>query len=162
MTIFDFSPLLRSTVGFDHMMHALDSASRLEDASASYPPYDIEADGEDGYRVTIAVAGFGKDDLEVETRDNVLRITGRPAEDKGPETYLHRGIPGGPFQRTFQLADNVRVTGAYLDNGLLRIDLVHEVPEAMKPRKIEISGAGNGKSGSKVKRLVEGTVGRAA
>lgn len=162
MTIFDFSPLLRSTVGFDHMMHSLDSAYRLDDGSTGYPPYDIESDGEDRYRVTIAVAGFDKGDLNVEIRDDTLWITGARAEDGHDANYLYRGIPGGSFERSFRLAENVKVTGAHLENGLLRIDLVHEVPEEMKPRKIEISAAKDGRLASRAKRLVEGAVGKAA
>ena len=138
MTRFDFSPLFRSTVGFDRMMNLLESASRVDEPGAGYPPYNIEKTGDDSYRITMAVAGFGPDDIEIESKENALLVTGRQA-DNGERTYLYRGIAGRAFQRTFQLAEHVKVTGADLENGLLHIELAREVPEALKPRKIEIA-----------------------
>jgi len=150
MTSFDFSPLFRSTVGFDRMMRLLDSAGSFDEASASYPPYNIEKAGEDAYRITMAVAGFGTHDLAIETREGSLVVTGRSDEPEGERTFLHRGIARRAFKRSFQLADHVRVTGAELVDGLLHIELKREVPEAMKPRAIEIA------TGSGAKKLVDG------
>jgi molecular chaperone IbpA len=150
MTSFDFSPLFRSTVGFDRMMRLLDSAASVDEASSGYPPYNIEKRGEDAYRITMAVAGFGEDDLNIETREGSLVVTGRSEEPEGERTYLHRGIARRAFKRSFQLADHVRVSSAELVDGLLHIDLVREVPEAMKPRTIEIT------KGAAAKKLVGG------
>ncbi|MBC6439558.1 MAG: Hsp20 family protein [Rhodospirillales bacterium] len=137
MTRFDFSPLFRSTVGFDRMMNALEANARSADEG--YPPYNIEKVDENDYRITMAVAGFGEDDLSIEVKDATVIVSGDIARDKDEgKTYLHRGIAGRSFKRTFQLADHVRVSGADLENGLLHIDLVREVPEALKPRTIEI------------------------
>ena len=135
----DFSPLFRTAVGFDHLAAMLDEASRTE--TNGYPPYNIELTGEDSYRVTMAVAGFAESDLDLEMKQGVLRITGRKADDSKERKFLHRGIANRAFERRFQLADYVRVEGAHLQDGLLHIDLVREIPEAMKPRKIAISGA---------------------
>jgi molecular chaperone IbpA len=139
MATFDFSPLYRSTVGFDHLSRLLETARRLDDGAQSYPPYNIEKTGEDAYRITIALAGFDEDDLDIETRENTLLVSGKQKDEGEGRTYLHRGIAGRSFQRTFQLADHVKVERASLVNGLLNIDLVREIPEAMKPRKIEIA-----------------------
>ncbi|GAB4535759.1 MAG: Hsp20 family protein [Parvularculaceae bacterium] len=147
MRNFDFSPFYRSTVGFDRIFDLMDSASKVEQATSGYPPYNIERTGEDSYRISIAVAGFSADDIDIELHENTLKITGeRPAEEN-ERTYLHQGIAGRSFERRFQLADHVRVDKASLENGLLNIDLVREVPETMKPRKIEI----NSKSGKILK-----------
>ena len=135
---FDFSPLFRSTVGFDRLTSLLESAARVDDATIGYPPYNIEKLDEDSYRITMAVAGFAESDLEIEARMNTLSVRGNPAGSQGDHTFLHRGIAGRAFNRTFQLADHVKVTGAHLDAGLLYIDLVREIPEEMKPRKIEV------------------------
>ncbi len=132
----DFSPLFRTAVGFDHLAAMLDEASRSE--SNGYPPYNIELAGEDSYRVSMAVAGFGESDLELEVKQNVLRIAGRKADDSKERKFLYRGIANRAFERRFQLADYVRVEGAHLQDGLLHIDLVREIPEAMKPRRIVI------------------------
>lgn len=137
-TSFDFAPYRRSTVGFDRLFNLLESGMREEDG---YPPFDIERQGEDSYRITLAVAGFRPDEIEVVAQQNQLTITGKRAEDKDQGQYLHRGIAARPFERRFQLADFVEVRSASFDNGMLRIDLQRVVPEAMKPRKIEI-GAG--------------------
>lgn len=147
MRNFDFSPFYRSTVGFDRIFDLMDSASKVEQATSGYPPYNIERTGEDSYRISIAVAGFSADDIDIELHENTLTVTGeRPAEEN-ERTYLHQGIAGRSFERRFQLADHVRVDNASLENGLLNIDLVREVPETMKPRKIKI----NNKSGKILK-----------
>jgi len=159
MTRYDFTPYFRTTVGFDRMMNLLDSVSRIDEATTSYPPYDIEKTGEDAYRITMAVAGFGEADLDIETRDNTLWISSKPTE-KEPANgeYLYRGIAQRSFRRSFQLADHVKVIGASLDNGLLHVDLVREVPEEMKPRKIEVARGKPKTIAAKARKLVEGAV----
>ena len=148
MTI-DFTPLYRSTVGFDRLATMLESASR-QDASSGYPHYNIELTGEDKYRISLAVAGFAKDELTLETKQNELLVKGKKAdvEDVGNK-FLHRGIAKRHFERRFHLADHVRVLGADLEHGILHIDLERELPEALKPRTIEIGGADSS-------RLIEG------
>jgi molecular chaperone IbpA len=139
MQTFDFTPLFRSTVGFDRLTRLLDNA-RLDDGAFSYPPYNIEQTGEDAYRIVMAVAGFGEGDLSITQQGNTLLISGKlekPAEEK---KYLYRGIAGRAFERRLELADHIKVTGANLVNGVLSIELVREVPEAMKPRSIKIGG----------------------
>lgn len=135
-TAFDFSPLFRSTVGFDRVFDLLDNASRLSSVD-NWPPYDIIKTGEDEYRVTLAVAGFGENELNVTQERNLLVVSGERAANEDIQ-YLHRGIAGRSFQRRFELADHVRVVGANLANGLLTVELKREVPEAMKPRRIDI------------------------
>ena len=144
MRSIDFSPLYRSTVGFDHLFNLLDGVARASDAAnANWPPYNIERLGEDKYRVTMAVAGFSPDEIELVQQENTLSVTGRKhAEPEGTQV-LHRGIATRAFRQTFNLADYVRVSGASLEHGLLTIDLVREVPEAVKPRRIQIA-AGSG------------------
>ena len=138
MTTFDFSPLYRTSIGFDRLATLLSSAQRLEQGNG-YPPYNILAEDENRYRITMAVAGFGEDDLDITTEQNTLTVSGRRGEEDSDEgRYLHRGIANRAFERRFNLADHVRVTRASLVNGLLHIDLERELPEAMKPRKIEI------------------------
>ncbi|MPY75378.1 MAG: Hsp20 family protein [Alphaproteobacteria bacterium] len=145
MRTYDFSPLFRSSVGFDRMARVLDSLSA--DAAPAYPPYNIEKTGDDQYRITMAVAGFGEGELEIRTQENMLVITGRieKGEDTEQRSFLHRGIAERAFERQFSLADHVKVVAASLENGLLHVDLAREVPEAMKPRTIAIRAAG-GKS----------------
>jgi molecular chaperone IbpA len=144
MRSYDLSPLYRATVGFDRMADLLDRVMTQDVGSSTYPPYNIEKTGEDAYRISIAVAGFTEADLGVEQRETELVVTARKAKDETPRTYLHRGIATRAFEKRFQLADHVRVTGALHENGMLHIDLVREVPEALKPRQIEISrGAPN-------------------
>ncbi len=138
MRHFDFSPLHRSTIGFDRLFSMLDSATS---DTPSYPPYNIERTGENAYRITMAVAGFAESDLSVEAKDHVLTIKGEKPEEDEDREVLYRGIASRAFERRFQIAEYVRVDGAQMENGLLHIDLVRELPEAMKPRKIEI---GNG------------------
>lgn len=142
MRAFDLSPLFRSTVGFDRMYRLLDAATQAGESGHTYPPYNIAALGEDKYRVTMAVAGFTEDDLEIVQVENSLTVKGksRKEEDEGVR-YLHRGIAARSFEHRFQLADHINVTGASLKNGLLEIELVREVPEAMKPRTIAIQRA---------------------
>ncbi len=137
MRTIDFSPLFRSSVGFDRMQRLLDSAMRLDDAALAYPPYNIETLGDDAYRITMAVAGFGEQDLDVTAKENTLVISGKVKDDEGV-SYLHRGIAGRAFERRFELADHIRVTDASLVNGLLHVDLLRELPEEMRPRKIKI------------------------
>ncbi len=142
MRHFDLSPLYRQTVGFDRLFNLLDQGGGVDSAS-SYPPYNIERTGENAYRVTLAVAGFSREELTIETRENTLSIKGSK-EQSGPaegREMLHQGIAARAFERRFQLADHVVVTGASLVNGLLHVDLVREIPEAQKPRRIEIGGS---------------------
>ena len=149
MTRIDFSPLFRSTIGFDRMTRMLDAAAGWDDNADNYPPYNIEKSGEDTYRITLAVAGFAEADLDVELKEGVLTVSGKRADGNGEQTYLHQGIAERAFQRRFQLEEHVEAAGADLTNGLLQIDLVRRLPEAMKPRRIAI------KSGPA--KLVEGT-----
>lgn len=139
MRHFDFSPLYRSTVGFDRLASMLDQVTTADNGQNSYPPYNIEKTADDAYRITVAVAGFSDDELSIEARDGQLVISGKKAEDSEERSYLHRGIATRAFERRFQLADHVRATGAETRDGLLHVDLVREVPEALKPRKIEIA-----------------------
>ena len=139
-TTFDFAPLWRSTIGFDHLAGLVDGALR-HTSEDNYPPYNIERSGENHYRISLAVAGFGADDINVTAEQNALTIEGRKPE-KTPGEYLYQGIAARPFRRVFNLAEHVQVKQASFKDGLLIIDLVREVPEAMKPRQIEIaSGA---------------------
>lgn len=140
MRTVDLTPLYRSIVGFDRMASQIEFAAR-QDVSAGWPPYNIENTGQDAYRIELAVAGFAPEDLEIELKEGLLTVTGRKAEANGERKFLHRGIAERGFERRFQLADHVRVVGADLQHGLLVIDLVREVPEALKPRKIPIGAA---------------------
>ena len=139
MRISDFSPLYRSTVGFDRLFDLLDHAGRGE---PNWPPYNIEKRGENECRITMAVAGFARDEIELVQKENTLFVSGQKRGSEEGKQYLHRGIATRSFKQTFNLADHVKVSGARLDHGLLTIELVREVPEAMKPRRIEI-GTGN-------------------
>jgi molecular chaperone IbpA len=139
MDRFDFSPLFRSTIGFDRLTRLVDAASRVDNAALAYPPYNIEKTGEDAYRLTMAVAGFAPDEVDVTVHENTLLVTGKAKNDEEEGRYLHRGIARRAFERRFSLADHIKVVGASLDNGMLHVDLVREVPEAAKPRKIEIA-----------------------
>lgn len=141
MRSFDLSPLFRASVGFDNLARVFDSVTRMDDAQFAYPPYNIVKADADNYRITFAVAGFGADEIDVGVDNNTLTIKGRPKQDATETTYLHRGIAGRAFERRFELADHIQVTGANLENGLLHVDLKREVPEALKPRKIAINGA---------------------
>lgn len=148
MASFDLSPLLRSSVGFDRVSRLMDAAFRAEDPAPSYPPYNIEKLGEDSYRIVMAVAGFTEADIEITASENGVIVKGKSVDSgAGEKQYLHRGIAARAFERHFQLADYIRVDGARLENGLLSIDLVREVPERLKPRTIAIQ---RGEGGAKV------------
>jgi molecular chaperone IbpA len=142
MRQFDLSPLYRSTIGFDRLFSLLDQAGAPDNAPTSYPPYNIERTGENAYRLTLAVAGFGEQDLSIESRENTLTIKGaKEARQSGEAAeVLYQGIAARAFERRFQLADHVLVTGARLENGLLHVDLVREIPETQRPRQIPIGG----------------------
>ena len=140
MRTYDFSPYYRSSIGFDRMLDVLGAPQRPE-ADETWPPYDIERLDEDRYSITMAVAGFAQDEISIVAEPNALLIEGRKTQDDGGRNFLHRGIAQRPFRRQFDLADFVKVTGASLEHGLLRIELKREIPEAMRPRRIEI-GAG--------------------
>lgn len=139
----DFSPLYRSFIGFDHLAGLIDKASRA-DKQSSYPPYNVELLADDQYRITMAVAGFSEEDIDIESKDNGLIIVGtkKVTDDQPPQTrkFLHQGIAERNFERKFQLGDHVKVIGAFMENGLLHVDLQREIPEALKPRKIAING----------------------
>jgi len=138
MRNFDFAPLHRATVGFDQIADLMDRVLTNDAGQSSYPPYNIEKTGDDGYRISVAVAGFAEDELSVEVKENALHISASKGDDVGNVTYLHRGIATRAFNRRFHLADHVRVTAASHENGMLHIDLIREVPEALKPRRIQI------------------------
>jgi molecular chaperone IbpA len=158
MRNFDFAPLSRSTIGFDRMMQLFEDATRLVDNSDnSYPPYNIEKTGDDSYRITMAVAGFGESDLSITQQANSLLVAGRKQGDENSQ-YLHHGLAARAFNRRFDLADFIKVAGASLVNGLLSIDLVREVPEAMKPRSITIEN----RPASTMKQVGESGKGKAA
>ncbi len=154
MTTIDFSPLLRSMIGFDRLSSAMETAYRSE--PGGYPPYNVESAGENDYRITMAVAGFSPKDLTMEVKENILTVAGTRSEEgeTAERKYLYRGIANRSFERKFQLADYVRVVDARLENGLLYVDLRREIPEAMKPRKIEIRGDAG--------QLIEGNTARDA
>ena len=145
----DFSPLYRSFIGFDHLAGLIDKASRT-DKQSSYPPYNVELIAEDKYRITMAVAGFSEQDIDIESKENSLIIIGTKAasprdgnskkENQTPRKFLHQGIAERNFERKFQLGEHVEVIGAFMENGLLHVDLQREIPEALKPRKIAING----------------------
>jgi molecular chaperone IbpA len=141
MDRFDFSPLFRSTIGFDRLARLVDAATHVDSTALSYPPYNIEKTGEDSYRLTMAVAGFSQDEIDIVVQENTLLVTGKSEKEEENGRYLHRGIARRAFERRFSLADHIKVVGASLDNGLLHVDLVREVPEAMKPRTIKITSS---------------------
>lgn len=148
MRNFDLTPLYRASVGFDRLADVVDRAMSAEVSASAYPPYNIEKTGENAYRISIAVAGFAADDLNVEVRDGAVIVSARKAEEEKDRTYLHRGIATRAFERKFTLADHVRVEGASHVDGMLHIELIREIPEALKPRRIEIA-----KSVAKVEKL---------
>ncbi|MDX1784611.1 MAG: Hsp20 family protein [Roseovarius sp.] len=141
MRNFDLAPLYRATVGFDQIADIMDRVRSSDLTQSTYPPYNIEKTADDAYRISIAVAGFADSDLSVEVREGALIVAARKADDDSTRTYLHRGIATRAFERRFQLADHVRVSGATHADGMLHIDLVREVPEALKPRRIAIESA---------------------
>ncbi len=142
MNTIDLTPLYRSSIGFDRFGSLLDSALRSEQ-SASYPPYNIEVVGENEYAITLALAGFDDSDIDIQTEKGVLTVKGKKEDKNEDAQYLHRGIANRSFERKFNLADHVEVRGASLNNGLLTINLLREIPEAMKPKKIEINSGSN-------------------
>jgi molecular chaperone IbpA len=140
MATFDLTPLYRSTVGFDRLASVIDTAYRNETSSAGYPPYDIEVRDENEYAVTIAAAGFEQEELDIQVENGVLTVSGRKSDDKNDKQFLYQGIATRAFERKFNLADHVEVTDAEFNNGLLTVNLVREIPEAMKPKTISING----------------------
>lgn len=138
MRSYDLSPLFRSTVGFDRLARLMDAATRFDEGASSYPPYNIEKMDENEYRITMAVAGFGEDELEITAQENTLVISGKPKKSDEGRKFLYRGIAGRAFERRFELAEFIEVKGAKLENGLLHVELARVVPEAMKPRTIKI------------------------
>jgi molecular chaperone IbpA len=152
MRAFDPTPLYRATVGFDRIADMLDRVLTTDVAQPTYPPYNIEKTGEHAYRISVAVAGFAADELNVEVKESALIIAARKADEDEGRTYLHRGIATRAFERRFHLADHVRVTGATHADGMLHVDLVREIPEALKPRRIEIA-----KGAALAARTVEAT-----
>lgn len=158
MRSFDLTPLYRSSIGFDRMANLLDSVMRTEQSQPSYPPYNIELTGEDQYRISMAVAGFDQSELTIEAKQNTLTVTGKKPGEQQERTFLHRGIAARDFERRFQLADHVRVVTATMENGLLHIELVREVPEAMKPRTIEITSESDSRPRVVENRTVENKV----
>ncbi len=149
----DFSPLYRSTVGFDRLFSLLDNMGQPEQSAPAYPPYNIERTGDDEYRITMAVAGFSEDNLDIEAKENTLLVKGsQKADEKSEGEMLFQGIAARNFERRFQLADHVEVRSAKLENGLLHIALVREIPEAMKSRKIAIGGADSKQIEGKAKK----------
>jgi molecular chaperone IbpA len=157
MTHYDFSPLFRTTVGFDRMAQVLDALAG-QDTAPGYPPYNIEKIDEDRYQITLAIPGFNEDSIKVELRENTLLVTATPGDDPTEQRhFLHIGINRRPFECSFQLADYVTVVDATLDQGMLRIDLQRELPEQMKPRKIEISSRSPKARITKMAKLTEGS-----
>ena len=147
MRSYDLSPLFRSTIGFDRWADLFEAANRVNPSASAFPPYNIEKRGDDAYRITMAVAGFGESDIEVTVQENLLVISGKLEDSKALEiSYLHRGIAARVFERRFNLAEHVNVADARLINGLLEVDLVREVPEAKKQRRIEIKTIAGGKT----------------
>lgn len=160
MRTIDLTPLYRTIVGFDRMAHLIETGARL-DTSAGWPPYNIEQTGEDAYRIELAVAGFGPDDLSIELKEGLLTVSGKKAPTEDGRSFLHRGIAERGFERRFQLADHVRVTAAHLEHGMLSLSLVREIPEALKPRKIAIQTGAPGASANDAP-LIEGSATKAA
>ncbi len=164
MHTYDLTPLFRSTVGFDRWSDLLDAALRADDSTAGYPPYNIEKIGDDEYRIMMAVAGFGANDIEITAQENLLVVTGNLGEPRETgTTYLYRGIATRAFERRFSLADHVKIVGAKLADGVLQVDLERELPETMKPRRIAVEskpalarGVAEGTKMIEGKKVVEG------
>jgi len=154
---FDFSPLYRSTVGFDRLANLLETVAQVDTVASAYPPYNIEQVAENDYRISMAVAGFGEPDLTIEVKEGVLSITGKRAGEEAKSHFLYQGIAGRSFERRFQLADPMEVHGARLENGLLHVDIVRVVPEAKRARKIAIAA-----STGKQPQIVDSKVSEAA
>lgn len=155
MSRLDFAPLLRSSIGFENINRLIDFASRLDGGEVAYPPYNIEKLSDDAYRIAMAIAGFSRAELDITVQENTLIVAGRAAEeaDSGPREYLHKGIAKRAFERRFQLADTIKVTNASYADGLLTIELVREVPEHKKPRKVEIGSQFDAQDNSTVTRI---------
>lgn len=149
MARFDLSPLYRQSVGFDRFVNLVDSMTNVDGDGGGYPPYNIERVADNEYRISMAVAGFSQTDLDIEVKENTLSIKGMKPEEKADTQYLHRGLATRAFERRFQLADHVQVNGADLKDGMLSVDLVRELPEAMKPRSIAIG------SGDEAQKVIE-------
>jgi molecular chaperone IbpA len=160
MRTIDLTPLYRTIVGFDRMANLLETGARL-DSAPGWPPYNIEQTGEDAYQIELAVAGFGPEDLSIDLKEGQLTVVGKKVASDEARTYLHRGIAERGFERRYQLADHVRVTGANLEHGLLTLTLVREVPEALKPRKIAIN-VGRPAASANDATLIEGEQTKAA
>ena len=141
----DFSPFYRSAIGFDRLVQMLDSAAGF-DSENGYPPYNIERTSDNAYRITLAVAGFTPAELKIDVKEQTLTVAGEKASETGERSYLHRGIAARAFERRYQLADYVDVSGASFENGLLHVDLVRNLPERMKPRSVEIASGGDSKA----------------
>ena len=153
MRTYDFTPLFRSSVGFDRWSDLFDAASRADDSAAGYPPYNIEKTGDDKYRIVMAVAGFGENDIEITAQENLLVVRGDLGEPRDAgATYLYRGIATRAFERRFSLADHVKIVGAKLADGVLQVDLERELPEAMKPRRVAVES-----KPALARKVVEGT-----
>lgn len=157
MSTFDLTPLARTSIGFDRLVEMVDAAMQSDGESESYPPYNIEQSDEDTYRITMAVAGFGEEDLSVAIHGNTLIIKGKSRPAKVDTKYLHRGIAGRAFEKHFQLADFIKIGAASLRNGLLSIELIREIPEAMRPRNIEIKSEDDPRLQSKAGKIIDQT-----
>jgi len=155
MRTFDFTPLYRATVGFDQMADMLDRVMAGDSGQTGYPPYNIEKTADDAYRISVAVAGFSEDELGVEVRENALIISARKAPEDDTRSFLHRGIATRAFEKRFDLAEHVRVTGATHRDGMLEIDLVREVPETLKPRRIAITSGARTEARSTAKKVTK-------
>ena len=158
----DFSPLFRSTIGFDRVSRLLENASTVEDSSLAYPPYNIEGLEENQYRITMAVAGFSVDAIEIVSENNMLSVKSKPRQEADKAHYLYRGIAGRGFERRFQLADHIHVTGASMENGLLHVQLERQVPEQLKPRTIKIEQRSGGRDKTKAQAIDHGVDRQAA
>ncbi len=152
MRTYDFAPLWRSSVGFDRLFDLINDTQRLE-GQDNYPPYDIVRTGENAYRISLALAGFSPDEINITAQQNRLTVNGSKAEHKGGHEYMHQGIAARSFERQFNLEDHVEVEGAAFENGLLQIELARKIPEAMKPRKIEIGAAASTRKTEKMKTV---------
>jgi molecular chaperone IbpA len=162
MRAFDFSPLFQSTIGFERFQRVFDESLERSNSVPSYPPYNIEAVNENAYRITMAIAGFSQDDLDVTIEANRLTVSGRITNDNDNAEYLHHGIAARAFQRSFDLADHLKVSGSNLENGVLTIDLEREVPEELKPRKIKIMSGPVTSLSRKAKELIGAVENKAA
>lgn len=158
MRSFDLSPLYRSAIGFDRMANVLDTLTRSEQSQPSYPPYNIELTGEDKYRITMAVAGFAKDELNIEVNQGLLIISAAKSSEEKERNYLYQGIAARGFERRFQLADHVQVLAADYENGLLHIECQKIIPEALKPRRVEIGGENKASMVSSVDNILGAAV----